>query len=48
MPITPSEDIPARDPQEREDEYTVCQHCGADLLWHRCPEGERAEGERQS
>jgi hypothetical protein len=41
MPTTPSEDVPAREAEEREEEYTIWQHCGADLLWHRCPEGER-------
>ncbi len=36
MPTSPTEDVPARDPQEREEEYTICPNCGADLLCHRC------------
>jgi len=29
--------------EPEEEEYTICQYCGADLLWHRCAESERAE-----
>ncbi len=36
MPTTASEDMPIGEPQEPEEEFTICPNCGADLLWHRC------------
>jgi len=45
MPI--DHEIPVGDPQEDGEEYTICQYCGADLLWHRCAESERVERGRE-
>ena len=40
MPSSPSEPVPRHDPHEREEQYTICEKCGADLLWHCCDEPE--------
>lgn len=38
---TPHDDAPVLDPQEPEQEFTICPHCGEDLPHHDCQNEER-------
>ena len=38
---TPYDEAQPVDPQEPEQDYTICPHCGDDLPHHNCQDDER-------